>query len=93
MTQQEKIDYWFNTSNYDMKVAEDMFQNGHFLYVSFLCHQSTEKLLKAYWCKVKDQIPIKIHTLIRLATLTGIWDTMTDEHKDFLGVLESLNIS
>ena len=93
MTQQEKIDYWFNTSNYDMKVAEDMFQNGHFLYVGFLCHQSTEKLLKAYWCKVKDQIPIKIYTLIRLATLTGIWNTMTDEHKDFLGVLEPLNIS
>ena len=93
MTQQEQIEYWLSTSVYDMKVAEDLYKNGHFLYVGFLCHQSTEKLLKAYWCKVSEQTPIKIHTLIRLATLTGMWEKMSEEQKNLLGVLEPLNIS
>ena len=76
-----------------MQVARDLLQNSHYLYVGFLCHQATEKLLKAYWCKVKEEKPIKIHTLIRLATLTGLWSLLDDTQKQFIGLLEPLNIA
>ena len=93
MTQEEHIKYWSDASDYDMRVASDMLKTGHYLYVGFLCHQATEKLLKAYWCKVRDLTPLKIHTLTRLATLTGLWEEMDETQKMELGILEPLNIA
>ena len=42
MTQNELSAYWKNMSEYDMKVAQDMLNAGHYLYVGILCHQSTD---------------------------------------------------
>lgn len=42
--------------------------------------------------KVSDLTPLKIHTLSRLAEITGIDQEMTDDQIDFIDFLESLNI-
>ena len=93
MTQEEHIKYWRDSSDYDMQVAIDMLKASHYLYVGFLCHQATEKLLKSYWCKEVNVTPLRIHTLTRLATKSGLWGKMDDRQKQELGILEPLNIS
>ena len=93
MTQEEHIKYWFSMADYDLKVAKDLLSNQHYLSVCFLSHQSVEKALKGYWCKTKDLTPLKIHTLSKLAQLSGLWDKMDEEQKEFLSKLEPLNIS
>jgi HEPN domain-containing protein len=57
-----------------------------------MCHQVIEKALKAYFVKHNDSNPTYTHNLMLLAEKSGIYDKMTDEQKDFLDFLESLNI-
>ncbi|MGC9352319.1 MAG: HEPN domain-containing protein [Mariniphaga sp.] len=38
-------------SDYDFETAKAMLETGRYLYVGFMCHQTLEKLLKAYYTK------------------------------------------
>jgi HEPN domain-containing protein len=38
---------WIESSDYDIKTAEAMFKSKRYLYVVFMCHLATEKMLKA----------------------------------------------
>mgnify|MGYP005839965681 CR=1 FL=1 len=38
---------WIESSNYDIKTAEHMFETKRYVYVLFMRHLATEKLLKA----------------------------------------------
>ena len=38
MTEQNKIDYWIDIADYDLKTAEAMLETGRYLYVGFMCH-------------------------------------------------------
>ena len=49
MDQQEKVHYWIELSDYDLETAEAMFISKRYLYVGFMCHQTIEKILKAYF--------------------------------------------
>lgn len=88
----DRITYWVEMSDYDFDTAKAMLETRRFLYVGFMCHQVIEKILKAYWNKVSDEPPLKIHTLSRLAEKTGIDQEMSDAQLDFIDVLEPLNI-
>lgn len=57
-----------------------------------LCHQVIEKALKAYWSKVLEEPPLKIHHLSRLALKSGLMDELSEEQMDFIDSLEPLNI-
>jgi HEPN domain-containing protein len=92
MDKNEKIIYWIELSNYDLETAEAMLQTKRFLYVGFMCHQSIEKLLKAVFVQVDEGEPPRIHNLTRLARKGHIYDSFTEEQKDFLDYLEPLNI-
>ena len=59
-------------SDYDLDTAQAMLETRRFLYVGFMCHQVIEKILKAYWSKVLEDPPLKIHHLSRLAAKSGI---------------------
>ena len=48
----EKMKYWTELSDYDMKTAEAMLQSKRYLYVGFMAHQAIEKILKAYFVSV-----------------------------------------
>ena len=57
MTEQNKIDYWVDIADYDLKTAEAMLETGRFLYVGFMCHQAIEKMLKGYYVFVRNEQP------------------------------------
>jgi HEPN domain-containing protein len=40
--------YWAEIADYDLDTAEAMLATKRYLYVGFMCHQTIEKLLKAY---------------------------------------------
>lgn len=88
----EKVTYWIEMSDYDFDTAKAMLSTGRYLYVGFMCHQTIEKALKAYWSKVLEEPPLKIHTLSRLAERSGIDAEMTEDQLDFVDILEPLNI-
>jgi HEPN domain-containing protein len=44
----KKVKYWIEISEYDLLTAKSMLDTKRYLYVAFMCHQSIEKLLKAY---------------------------------------------
>ncbi len=69
-----------------------MLETRRFLYVGFMCHQVIEKILKAYWSKVLEELPLKIHHLSRLAAKPGLIDELSEEQLGFIDSLEPLNI-
>ena len=88
----DKVIYWVEMSDYDIETADAMLATGRYLYVGFMCHQTIEKILKAYWTKNLTEIPLKIHSLYRLAEKTGLYDQFIEEQLDFIDRLEPLNI-
>ena len=88
----DKVIYWIEMSDYDIETADAMLATGRYLYVGFMCHQTIEKILKAYWTKNLTEIPLKIHSLSRLAEKTGLFEQFTEEQLDFIDRLEPLNI-
>ena len=67
-----KVTYWIEMSDYDLETADAMLLTGRYLYVGFMCHQTIEKILKAYWANRLVEVPLKIHSLSRLAERTEL---------------------
>lgn len=88
----EKVIYWQDLSDYDMETAVAMLETKRYLYVGFMCHQSIEKLLKAYMCAQSIQPLPKIHNLIRLAEQSELFERMNDKQRKTLFLLNPLNI-
>lgn len=88
----DKVTYWIEMSDYDFDTAKAMLETKRYLYVAFMCHQTIEKILKAYWSKVLEEPPLKIHSLSRLAEKSGLDKNMSEEQTDFIDELEPLNI-
>lgn len=88
----DNVTYWVEISDYDFETAKAMLETKRYLYVGFMCHQVIEKILKAYWSKVLEELPLKIHTLSRLAEKTELDKLMSEEQLDFIDELEPLNI-
>ena len=89
---EDRVRYWMEMSDYDYETAEAMLVSGRYLYVGFMCHQTIEKALKAYWTAHLEELPLKIHTLSRLAERTGLGLELSEEQLDLIDVLEPLNI-
>jgi len=87
-----KVQYWIDLAEYDFETAEAMLETKRFLYVGFMCHQVIEKALKGYYVHVKNEIPEKIHNLIKLAKQSGLYDLFSLEQKRVLDRLDPLNI-
>ncbi len=88
----DKVTYWIEMSDYDFDTAKAMLETKRYLYVAFMCHQTVEKILKAYWSNVLEEPPLKIHNLSRLAEKSGLDKDMSEEQTDFIDELEPLNI-
>ena len=88
----DKVTYWIEMSDYDFDTARAMLETKRYLYVAFMCHQTIEKMLKAYWSNVLEEPPLKIHSLSRLAEKSGLDKDMSEEQTDFIDELEPLNI-
>jgi HEPN domain-containing protein len=48
MSRDEKVKYWIDLAEYDLKkkTARAMLKTKRYLYVAFICHQVIEKMLK-----------------------------------------------
>ena len=88
----EKVKYWLDLSDYDYTTAVAMQQSGRFLYVGFMCHQTIEKILKAYFNLNNSESAPFTHSLSYIAKKAGIYESLTDKFKDFIDILEPLNI-
>ena len=88
----DKVTYWIEMSDYDFDTAKAMLETKRYLYVAFMCHQTIEKILKAYWSNVLEEPPLKIHSLSRLAEKSGLDKDMSEEQTDFIDELDPLNI-
>jgi len=88
----EKVKYWLDLSDYDYETAVAMQNSGRYLYVGFMCHQTIEKMLKAYFNSVNEEPAPYTHSLSYLAKKGGVYDSFSDEFKDFIDLLEPLNI-
>lgn len=88
----KKVIYWIEMSDYDLETANAMLATSRYLYVGFMCHQTIEKILKAFWSKNLEETPLKIHSLSRLIERTGLDGQLSDKQLDFIDRLEPLNI-
>ncbi len=92
MANKDRAEKWLTIVAEDMSVAELLFNNGHWLYTGFMCHQAIEKTFKAYWCVCRDDDPPFIHIHERIAMGCGLYTKMSEEQKDFLEDIKELNI-
>jgi len=90
----EKVQYWLNTAEEDLAVAKYLLAGAKLLYTGFMCHQAVEKALKAVIARdcADDEIPPKIHDLLKLAVRAKLFDVMSEEQRDFIDGLNPLNI-
>ena len=79
-------------SDYDFETAEAMLSSRRYLYVGFMCHQTIEKILKAYFIAIKNETAPFSHSLSYLAGKSDLWDKLSDEQKATIDFLEPLNI-
>lgn len=87
-----KVAYWLDIADYDLDTAEAMYQTGRRLYVAFMCHQTIEKTIKAYWCATQPNDPPYTHSHLRLAEGCGLYELMDDEQRDFIDIITNYNI-
>ncbi|MCL2054527.1 MAG: HEPN domain-containing protein [Oscillospiraceae bacterium] len=79
-----KVEYWLDSCDDDIKVAKSMLEKKHYLWAGFLCHLVAEKALKAVIENNTNETPPKIHDLKKLATKGKIYDNLSEEQKTFL---------
>lgn len=92
MLNKDRADKWLAIVDEDMSVAELLFNNGHWLYVGFMCHQVIEKTLKSYWCMCRDDDPPYLHDHKKIAQGCGLYTKMSQEQLTFLERIKPMNI-
>ena len=89
---ENKIRYWVEISDYDLETADAMYQSKRYLYVGFMCHQTIEKIFKAYFTKLKQETPPFSHSLSFLAKKGDFYYEFSESQKEFIDQIEPLNI-
>lgn len=85
------IKYWIDGSDDDYETMIAMFDSKRFSWSLFIGHLMIEKLLKAYYVKVKSDYPPFIHNLLRLAEKSDL--KLTDDKKEQLVTITAFNIN
>ncbi|MFA6403258.1 MAG: HEPN domain-containing protein [Salinivirgaceae bacterium] len=85
------IKYWIDGSDDDFETMTAMFDSKRYSWSLFIGHLMIEKLLKAYFVKVKSDYPPFIHNLLRLAEKAVL--ELTDDEKEQLVTITAFNIN
>ena len=88
----DKVEYWLELCDDDLKAAKAMLKSGNFLWTGFICHLVAEKALKAAIANITNEVPPKTHDLPKLADKTNICSDMSDDYKNLLNKLTPLQI-
>ncbi len=84
--------YWIELSDYDLETARAMLEKQRYLYVGFMCHQSIEKAMKAFWQFSNNSHPPKTHNLAFLFEHTGLSKKLSPGQVEFIDELDPLNV-
>jgi HEPN domain-containing protein len=82
----KNIANWIESSDYDIKTADHMYTTKRYVYVLFMCHLATEKMIKALYEAKQEKIPPKTHNLVALLN-----EIELDVPEEQLKTIESLN--
>lgn len=85
------IQHWMDGSDDDFETMIAMFDSRKYNWSLFVGHLMMEKLLKAYFVKVKSDYPPYIHNLVRLAEKADL--QISDERKMQLLTITAFNIN
>ena len=64
MDKKDKVDYWIDIADYDLKTAKSMLDSGRYLYVLFMCQQALEKIIKSLYVNKFDELPLNIKNIL-----------------------------
>ena len=78
---------WVERAVYDLDTARAMLESKRYLYVLFCCQQAVEKMLKAIIAKQSQELPPRLHQLVRLAERAQV--PLNEEQADFLRELST----
>ena len=88
----DKVEYWLELCDEDLKAAKVLFDANQYLWMSFVCHLIAEKSIKAVIASKTDGIPPKIHKLNKLAEIAGIYNKLNECQKELLETLTPMQI-
>ncbi len=91
MTKEDHIKYWLESAQHDLESAESILDTGRYDWCLFIGHLALEKILKAVFVDRNDNnMPPKIHNLVRLAELSKI--ELNEDQKFLLDKITDFNI-
>ena len=85
------INYWIESSDDDFETMKAMFDSKRYSWSLFVGHLMIEKLLKAYYVKVKSDYPPFIHNLLRLAEKSHL--ELSEDIKEHLITITAFNLN
>lgn len=85
------IKYWIEESDEDFETMNTMFISKKYSWALFIGHLMIEKLLKAYFVKVKSDYTPYIHNLLRLSEKAEL--EINDLQKQQLITITAFNIN
>lgn len=85
------IKYWIESSDDDFETMIAMLKSKKYSWSLFIGHLMIEKLLKAYYVKVKSNYPPFIHNLLRLAEKADL--ELSDDIREQLVTITAFNIN
>jgi len=88
----DKTDKWLRLADRDITTAKVNLKGKQYLWVGFLCHLIVEKSLKAVIADKTNEMPPRIHNLVKLAQLAGLYDDLTETEQELLDVLIPMQI-
>jgi HEPN domain-containing protein len=91
LNKDQLIKYWIDGSEEDFETMNAMFDSKRYSWSLFIGHLMIEKLLKAYFVKVKSAYPPFIHNLLRLAEKADL--ELSDDKMEQLVTITAFNIN
>jgi len=79
---EKQIEYWKTGSDEDFAAAQALLEKGHFRHSLFCAHLALEKMLKAHVTRKINDVPPRIHNLVRLAEIADL--NLDTEQEQFL---------
>lgn len=80
------VDHWRQGALEDWEVASDLVGRGRYRHGLFFAHLAIEKAVKAYVSLRTQDVPPKIHNLVRLCELAGL-----EPRIEHAGILADMN--
>lgn len=85
------VNHWIESADRDFKTMQNLYQSKDYSWSLFIGHLVIEKLLKALYIKNKQEHPIPIHDLTRIAAKAGV--EFSDEILNQLDTITTFNIN